>query len=1022
MTACPPPASHRHSRCTSVLFLALVLAVALSTGPRAVSPDVVISQVYGGGGNTGAPYTHDFVELFNRGTAPVSLAGWSVQYASATGTGSFSANPIVSLTGSLAPGQYYLIQLAGGANGVALPTSNATGTANMSGSAGKVALVNSTAGLACNGGSTPCSPAQLAQIVDLVGYGSANFFEGAPAPATTNTTAAIRQANGCTETDNNSTDFAAAAPTPRNLGSALNPCAGDAAPGVNTMVPGPGASGVGLDSNVTVTFTEPVTATAAAFTISCTISGIHSFALSGGPTAYTLDPLTNFVSNESCNVTVIAALVSDADVTDPPDVMTANVHATFTTVEACGDPATLISIIQGNGLTSPLAGLSVSIEGVVTVDLQDAFGGYFVQEEAADVDASAETSEGIFVFNSTFPVSVGDHVRVRGSVFEFGTAGATLTELTSVTGRLVCSTGLPLPAPVGVTLPVDSVDAWERHEGMLVSMAQELTVTETFNLGRFGEVALSVGGRLVNPTQVAAPGAPAAAIQALNDRRRILLDDGNNSQNIDPTRYPVGGLSADSTLRSGDTLTGLSGVLEQRFGEYRIQPVGTTAFVAANPRPLAPAPVGGTLKVASFNLLNYFNGNGVGGGFPTSRGATTLAEFERQRAKTIAAIVAMNADVVGLMELENDAPGASAIEDLVSGLNQSTAPGTWALIDTGVVGTDEIRVGLIYKPAAVTPFNAFAILDSSDDPRFIDTLNRPSLAQTFSQNSNGKRLTVVVNHLKSKGSDCNLVGDPDTGDGQGHCNQTRAAAAAALVDWLAADPTGASDPDVLIIGDMNSYAREDPITAIRNGGFTDLISAFGGDGGYSYVFDGQSGYLDHALASLLLAPRITGVTEWHINADEPTVLDYNVEFKSANHVNSLYAPSPFRSSDHDPVIIGINLIEPYDWTGFFSPIGTMNVVKSGRAIAVTFSLGGDRGLDVFASGYPLSQPVQCGGSALGEEVATGTPGASGLSYDALSDRYTYVWKTEAVWAGTCRQLVVKLADGTVHTAVFTFTR
>ena len=141
----------------------------------------------------------------------------------------------------------------------------------------------------------------------------------------------------------------------------------------------------------------------------------------------------------------------------------------------------------------------------------------------------------------------------------------------------------------------------------------------------------------------------------------------------------------------------------------------------------------------------------------------------------------MNADVVGLMEIENDPAGFSAIEDLVDGLNAATAPGTYAFIDTGVIGTDEIRVALIYKPAAVTPVDAFALLNSAVDPEFIDTQNRPALAQTFTQNSNGERLTVVVNHLKSKGSDCDDVGDPDTGDGQGNCNLTRTKAAEALV-------------------------------------------------------------------------------------------------------------------------------------------------------------------------------------------------------------------------------------------------
>jgi hypothetical protein len=209
---------------TRVLSAAALLAIMCTPAAFAVSPDLVISQVYGGGGNTGAPYTHDFVEIFNRGAAPVSLAGLSVQYASATGTGNFAANAVVLLAGSLAPGQYYLVQLASGANGVALPTPDVTGTTNLSGTAGKVALVNSVTGLACNGGSTPCGPAELALIKDLVGYGTANFFEGTVGPAASNTTSLSRGGSGCEDSDNNGVDFTAGAPAPRNTASPLAPC------------------------------------------------------------------------------------------------------------------------------------------------------------------------------------------------------------------------------------------------------------------------------------------------------------------------------------------------------------------------------------------------------------------------------------------------------------------------------------------------------------------------------------------------------------------------------------------------------------------------------------------------------------------------------------------------------------------------------------------------------------------------------------------------------------------------------
>jgi predicted extracellular nuclease len=436
-----------------------------------------------------------------------------------------------------------------------------------------------------------------------------------------------------------------------------------------------------------------------------------------------------------------------------------------------------------------------------------------------------------------------------------------------------------------------------------------LTATEVFGLGRFGEVSLSGVGRLFIPTAVATPGPEAQTVLAENNRSRIILDDASNTQNNDPTLYPQGGLSATNTLRVGDTLPGLTGVLEFRFSAYRIQPVGPVEFTGTNLRTPAPEDVGGNLKVASFNVLNYFNGDGLGGGFPTSRGAESPFELERQEAKLVSAITAIDADVVGLMEIENDAGPNSALAQLVTALNAATAPGTYDYVDTGVIGGDEIKVAVIYKPAAAVPLGDWEILTSAIDPRFDDNLNRPALAQTFFDVRTGHALTVVVNHLKSKGSAC--AGDPDTGDGSGNCNLTRTRAAAALADWLAGDPTGSGDTDVLVIGDLNSYTFESPITTLESKGYTNLVRQFQGVTAYSYVFQGESGYLDHALATSSLAAQVAGVTEWHINPDEPTVLDYNVNFKTDNHVETLYDDGPYRASDHDPVIVGVQHVATF---------------------------------------------------------------------------------------------------------------
>ncbi|WP_372729309.1 ExeM/NucH family extracellular endonuclease [Nocardioides sp.] len=687
----------------------------------------------------------------------------------------------------------------------------------------------------------------------------------------------------------------------------LTPRSTDAAPFLAASTPAAGATNVARGSNISLTFSEPVDVAGAWFSIVCATSGTHDAVVSGGPVTFELAPISRFASNESCTVSVFAAGVTDQDNQDPPDNMVRDESFSFTVADTlvCGEPATYLHEIQGSGTSAALTGIR-TVEAVVVGDYQGAgqFGGYYLQEEDADIDADPATSEGIFVSNTTTAVNLGDVVRVRGTAGEsFG-----LTQLSAVTSTVICAEGGSV-TPSPVALPVPSVSDWERLEGMSISIDQELTVTDTFTLARFGEVTLSAGGRLSNPTNVVAPGAPAQALQAQNNRSRILLDDGNGQSNIDPTFYPAGGLSASNTLRTGDTTAGLAGVLDHRFGAYRVQPVDPTQieFVPSNARSTSPTAVGGDVQVAAFNVLNYFNGNGAGGGFPTARGANTALEFSRQRAKIIAAITALDADVVGLMELENDneATEFAAIEDLVTGLNHAAGAGTYDFIDTGIIGTDAIRVGLLYQPASVTPVGRHAILDSSVDPRVLDTKNRPSLAQTFRQGDD--RFTVVVNHLKSKGSDCNSIGDPDRFDGQGNCNRTRTRAAQALVDWIATDPTGSGDPDALVIGDMNAYAQEDPITAFRDSGYTDTIAEHVGHDAYSYVFQGQAGYLDHALASASLADKVTGVTEWHINADEPVALDYNTEFKSAGQVARYYAPDAFRSSDHDPVLVGLDL-------------------------------------------------------------------------------------------------------------------
>ncbi|MGI9596116.1 MAG: ExeM/NucH family extracellular endonuclease, partial [Acidimicrobiales bacterium] len=596
--------------------------------------------------------------------------------------------------------------------------------------------------------------------------------------------------------------------------------------------------------------------------------------------------------------------------------------------------------IQGSGPTVTSTD-RFEVEAIVTslFEDNDVLDGFFIQEEDADADGDPTTSEGIFVFcrgNCPAGLAVGDLVTVVGEAEEF----FGMSQLDIFTGSAtIVSPGNDLPTAEVITLPAsgptNAEDTFENVEGMLITSPDKLVISEYFNLARYGEVVLTVDERPEQFTDVNPPDAAGyAAFLADLATRRIILDDDNNDQNdrttlpLDNEAYPwpEPGLSVSNFFRGGDSITDLVGVLHWSFAgqpgtnAWRIRPVDGEdyAFTADNPRSAAPADVGGSLTVASFNVLNYFVTIDEPGALcgPVGlgcRGANSTAELARQRDKIISALVAMDADIVGLIEIENDEGGAVA--DLVTGLNDELGAGTYDYVDTGFIGTDAIKVAFIYKPATAGLVGAHAILDSSVDPTFIDTKNRPVLIQTFEEAASGERLTVAVNHLKSKGSACDDVGDPDLNDGQANCSQTRAAAATALASYLATDPTGSGDDDFLIIGDLNAYAMEDAVTNLEGAGYTDLVEQFVGAGAYSFVFDGQIGYLDHALANGPLLGQVAGVTTWDINADEISLLDYNDDVEDANeqpferksNALDIYDADQYRSSDHDPVIVGLDL-------------------------------------------------------------------------------------------------------------------
>ncbi|MGF1514363.1 MAG: ExeM/NucH family extracellular endonuclease, partial [Elainellaceae cyanobacterium] len=671
-----------------------------------------------------------------------------------------------------------------------------------------------------------------------------------------------------------------------------------------------------------------------------------------------------------------------------------------------GVAVTLISDIQGSGDASPLEGQTVTVSAIVTGDFQDGnagtdgdLNGFFLQEEDADADGTAATSEGIFVFGGSSPavdVNIGDQVTVTGTVSEF--FGKTQISADTVT---VVSSGSALPTAATVDLPTAStvqsgdelIADLEQFEGMRVTFGDTLTVDEYFNYDRFGEIRLTEGDRPFQFTQTNAPSV--SGFQAFQEdlaSRSIVLDDGQTSQNPDNLPYPAPGFSNSNFFRGGDTVTNLSGVLDFGFDAYRVQPTSqdSIAFQSTNPRPDAPENVGGSLKVASFNVLNYFTTLDTGattanGSDP--RGADSQAEFERQTDKLVTAVLGIDADILGLVELENDfLPGSSgnAVETLVEELNAVAGAGTYDWVNPGqqfVDSGDAISVGAIYKTASVAIADGTnpAILRDDNLPSGFEgeqifdgvSTNRAPLAVSFTEIATGESLTIAVNHFKSKGSIFNQE-NAAIGDGQGNNNPIRLRAAQAVDAWLETDPTGSGDSDFLILGDLNAYAQEDPITFLESEGYTDLAEQFsGGETPYSFLFDGQLGTLDYALANEALLSQVTGATEWHVNADEVDVLDYNLDFgRSASFFNG---DDPYRNSDHDPLIIGLNLSSPDDVPQVNGQDATIYVNAAGIIVGNAFFAGEPYQGDLFSN-----TDAEFGTGESPDDVILGTNGADNI--------------------------------------------
>lgn len=561
----------------------------------------------------------------------------------------------------------------------------------------------------------------------------------------------------------------------------------------------------------------------------------------------------------------------------------------------CTTPFIAIHDIQGPGDKSPKAGTTLTTRGVVLAVLYADSKNPQLLLGSITPDQNPLSSEALLVTDSQQAKQreAGDVIQLTGTVREM----AGMTALTNITQAEYCSRQ-PLPAATALTLPVASPEAFEALEGMLLSFAQSLIVNDSYGLSRYGELVLA-NERLPVATEVALPGDASKALMAKQALQEITIDDASMKQNPQPVRFPTGDLSASNTVRVGDTVNKLQGYLLQTKVGYRVVVSQQPEFVATNPRPAAPAAKkAGELRVASFNVLNFFTGEGNSPRFPTKRGATDANELQRQQAKMLAALAAMDADVIGLLEVENNGFGpGSALATIVQSLNQQLGSEVYAFVQPSEKpGSDDIMVAMIYRKANVEPVGTTAVYTKAP----FDKGSRPPLAQSFRDLSSKQQLTVSINHFKSKGSCPKQAGpDSDLNDGQGCWTPTRVAAAKALTEWLKTEPTGIDTDYVLVMGDLNAYRKEEPLQYLEQNGWQHLAPK---DAVHSsFVYRGRSGTLDHALASPQLKAKLQQFHHWGINADEPAVLDYNTEFKSKAQQQSLYAPNPYRSSDHDPL-------------------------------------------------------------------------------------------------------------------------
>jgi hypothetical protein len=951
-------------------FFRAALAALLVLAAPGVMAQVVISQVYGGAGCGTAgcsTYKNDYIELFNSGSSGVSVNGWSVQYASATGT-TWQRTNLPNVT--IPAGGYFLVAQGSGSNGVNnIPAADATGTIAMSATAGKVALVNSTTTLS---GSCPSS-----SIVDFVGYGStANCNEGganAPAPSTTN--AVFRASAGCTDSGSNSSDFSAAAANPRNSSSAANSCNGGSPTlNINDVSQSEGDSGT-VTFSFTVSLSSPAGSGGVSFDIA-TADGtattadndyvgksLTSQTIAQGNSSYTFDVIVNgdttVESNKTFFVNIDADSISGATAGDVQGLGTINNDDVT---------VTLIHDVQGNAAKSPMLTVPatiVTVRGIVTAVTGN---GYFVQEEDADADADVATSEGIFVFTSSAPpagAAVGNQVQVTGTVAEYVSSSTpylqTYTELTSAT-TVQMSAGNTLPSAVDLNTALAGADyqnsyPLEAFEGMRVS-SNDLDVVAPSD-GSISEANATVtsdgtffaviGGvdRPFREEGIAA-GEVSAYVGYIGpvfdeNRERIRVRSRGQAGSTNPLLDPI----------VGDAVTNVTGVLDVFAGNYTILPDHVVGGGYTGPQivdgPTVPtaarAPAANEITISGANLLRLFDTSND----PQSDPVLTATAFKNRIAKDARVVCQMmqSPDIIGTVEVEKLGvlqSLATAIDDTANS-GCASAPNYQAYL---VEGNDPggIDVGFMVKTGEVAPGQARVTVNSvtqeglctlfkdasgndvtaggtasngcAQNGTFLN--DRPSLvldATIHAGNGSSEDVTVIVNHLRSLGSVNSTAAGSNGYATEGARvrakRQQQAEYLASLVqDLQDADPF----KRIVLVGDFNAFQFNDgygdSMGVIAGEPAPDNETVVSGDG-IDLVDPNLSNLTDSKPADERYSFVFDGSAQSldHALANQNVFYDFSVDSDHAR-INAdfpviLFADfspgSVARVSDHDPVIV-----------------------------------------------------------------------------------------------------------------------